>query len=137
MTEGSHMTWEKFLFVTLGGGLGSLCRYSLSEALRLWLGHPFPWGTFTVNLAGCFAIGLLSGLGDHRPAFSPEARALLIAGFLGGFTTFSSFAYETVHLSRTGEVPMAVANVLLQVLLGLLAAWGGRLLAEGLWPLHP
>jgi CrcB protein len=85
----------------------------------------FPYGTLYVNLLGCGAIGVLGALADVRNVLSPEARAFLLIGVLGGFTTFSSFAYETLALARDGESLKATANALLHVTGCLVAAWVG------------
>ena len=87
----------------------------------------------TVNLLGCFAIGLLGAGVDVRNLFSPDVRALVFIGLLGGFTTFSTFAYETLALGRDGESLRAGANVLLHLTGCLLAAWLGAAAGRGLW----
>jgi CrcB protein len=124
----------KLLLVGLGGGLGAVARYWLSgvvqEALR---NVTFPYGTLTVNVLGCLIIGGLSYLGEARGVLTQEARLLLITGFLGGFTTFSTFGNETVGLARGGESGPALANVAAHVALGLGAVWAGRALALWLW----
>jgi fluoride exporter len=91
---------------------------------------PFPSGTFAVNLAGCFAIGLVGALGLERAAISPEARVFLMVGILGGFTTFSSFAWETLGLLTLRDALRAALYVAGSVFLGLAGAWLGRLLGR-------
>ena len=108
------------VLVGVGGFLGSIVRYLISRAGQDLLGNPwFPYGTLAVNVIGCMVIGILAGVGDSRGTFSPETRALLIIGFLGGFTTFSAFGYETFNLARDGRFLGAFANVSLHLFLGL------------------
>jgi CrcB protein len=91
-----------------------------------------PWGTLVVNVAGCFAIGLLGGLADTRGVLTASARLFLLIGVLGGFTTFSTFGYETLGLLREQALARAFLNVGLQLALGLGAAWAGLALSR-LW----
>jgi len=112
--------------VFLGGGIGSVCRYAMASALQRTYPGPFPTGTFWVNLAGCFAIGLVGALGLERAALSPEARTFLMVGILGGFTTFSSFAWETLGLLSVKDILRATLYVGGSVFLGLLGTLLGR-----------
>jgi CrcB protein len=118
------------LLAFVGGGIGSACRYALTLALHKSLPGPFPVGTFSVNLAGCFAIGLLGALGLERAAIPPEARTFLIVGVLGGFTTFSSFAWETLELLSARDVLRAAVYACGSVVLGLLGVFLGRALGR-------
>jgi fluoride exporter len=93
----------------------------------------FPVGTLAVNLIGCLVIGFLAQWADARGAFTTEARAFMVIGVLGGFTTFSSFGNDTFNLARNGWLALALANVGANVVIGLFAVWLGRLLAAGLW----
>jgi CrcB protein len=112
--------------VGLGGAAGSIMRYGLSGAAQRFANTAtFPIGTLVVNVAGCLGIGVLAGLADGRFMLGPHARAFLFLGVLGGFTTFSTFGYETMMLARDGEHLRALANVFLQVALCLTAAWMG------------
>jgi CrcB protein len=112
--------------VGLGGFVGSALRFLVGGWVHRALpGTSFPVGTFTVNLVGCLVIGLLGGLIDLRQALGPNGRLFLMIGLLGGFTTFSSFSYETFALAQDAEWLRAAANVGLQVVLGLGAAWAG------------
>jgi CrcB protein len=114
------------LAVALGGAFGSVARYLLSRGLHRALSQPwFPVGTLAVNVLGCLIIGFLGALADHRQLFSPELRLLLFIGVLGGFTTFSSFGYETLALARDGELLAAGGNVVAQLVLGLGGVWLG------------
>jgi CrcB protein len=114
----------------VGGGIGSVCRYAMTLALHKSLPGPFPAGTFTVNLVGCFAIGLLGALGLERSAIPPEARTFLIVGVLGGFTTFSSFAWETLELISARDVLRAAVYACGSVVLGLIGVFLGRALGR-------
>ncbi len=93
----------------------------------------FPFGTLVVNLAGCLVIGFLAQLAETRGVFSPEARALVFVGVLGGFTTFSSFGNETLNLARSGAMGGALANIGLNVVIGLFAVGLGRWMAALIW----
>ncbi|GMU94136.1 MAG: putative fluoride ion transporter CrcB [Candidatus Hydrogenedentota bacterium] len=119
------------LLVGAGGFVGSVGRYLLSgwvqnSVRQAWL----PYGTLAVNVVGCLLIGWISGLAENREVFRPETRVLLLIGVLGGFTTFSTFGYETFHLARDGEWVKAAGNVTAQVVLGFLAVWAGHALSR-------
>lgn len=121
----------KALLVGLGGFLGAISRYGLNGFVYGILREPlFPYGTLLVNVLGCLAIGFLAGLAEARGLFSPEARVFLLIGFLGSFTTFSTFGYETLQLLRGGDLGAAAVNVGAQVLLGLGGVWAGDALAR-------
>lgn len=115
------------LLVGTGGFIGSVCRYLLGGAVQRML-HTlrFPYGTLAVNVIGCFLIGFVYGLGNSKQFFSTEARLFLATGFLGGFTTFSSFGYETFALATDVHITAALGNVALQVIIGLTAVWLGN-----------
>lgn len=122
------------LFVGVGGFAGAILRYVLSgyvqQAMR---SATFPYGTLAVNVFGCFVIGLLSQLVESHGLFTADARALVLPGFLGGFTTFSSFGNETMNLFRGAQSQSAVVNVAANILLGLGAVWFGRSVAALIW----
>ena len=121
---------KNLLLVGAGGFLGSVLRYVAGGAVQAAARHVhFPWGTLAVNAAGCLLIGLLGGLAETRHVLSPEQRLFLITGFLGGFTTFSAYGFETYYLVRVGEPGLAAANALGQVALGLACVWAGHALA--------
>jgi len=118
--------WFQILLVGLGGFVGSSARYLLSGlAHRLSPFTGFPVGTLAVNVIGCAIIGLLGGLGDLRQGLGTSERLFLLIGVLGGFTTFSTFAYETMSLAQDSQFARALANLALQVVVGLAAAWLG------------
>lgn len=120
--------------VALGGAFGSVSRYLLGTWIQsASKSIDFPYGTLTVNLLGCFVIGLLSQLAETRGVFTPETRALVFIGVLGGFTTFSSFGNDTINLLRDGETVNALANIGANVILGLALVWMGRTAAFWIW----
>ncbi len=128
------MFMDRVLLVGLGGFIGSASRYLLSGlAQSLFRNLVFPIGTVIVNLTGCFIIGLLSQLTESQNAFTDMGRALVFAGILGGYTTFSTFGNESINLFRTGEYGLATLNVLVQVLGGLFLVWLGRTTGHLIW----
>ena len=112
--------------IGLGGACGSVLRYLVAGwAQQLSNTTTFPVGTLAVNVIGCLVIGVLAGLSENAGVFGPMARAFLLIGLLGGFTTFSTFAYETTALTRDAQFFSAFLNIALQVTTGLFAAWLG------------
>lgn len=119
-----------YLLVGVGGALGSMTRYAIGGLLgRMKAGWTFPLETLVINVTGCVVIGLLAGWGEARGVFSPSARAFLFVGVLGGYTTFSTFGYESFQLLREGLWPAALLSVAGQVVLGLLGVWAGHALS--------
>ncbi|MDQ2963646.1 MAG: fluoride efflux transporter CrcB [Pseudomonadota bacterium] len=117
---------QSILLVALGGALGSVARYQLSVwVLYRTVDWRFPLGTFLVNIAGCFIIGILAGFAMKDGFFSDEARIFLFTGIVGGFTTFSAFGLETFYLLRRSEIAVAGSYVALSVIVGLLVLWLG------------
>ena len=122
------------IFVAVGGAFGSVFRYLLGTWTQTASKSlDFPYGTLTVNLLGCFAIGFLAQLAEARGVFTSETRAFVFIGILGGFTTFSSFGNETINLLREGENWNALANVSANVIFGLILVWLGRTAAYWIW----
>lgn len=114
------------LWVGIGGFLGAICRYTGNMAVaKTGLFPYFPVGTLLVNLTGCFLIGVIAYFSDTRDVLSHSTRLFIFTGFLGAFTTFSSFGHETVALLREQLPWAALANVVLHVVLGLLFVWLG------------
>ena len=111
------------LLIAIGGAVGSVCRYLVSSAVLRALGTLFPAGTFVVNVIGCLAFGAIAGATQERFTLTPEVRALLLAGVLGGFTTFSSYMHESVVLVREGQFLWAGLNLGGQVVSGFVAFW--------------
>jgi CrcB protein len=108
------------LVIAAGGALGSAARYLLSQFVQRTAGTLFPLGTFAVNLVGCIVFGAIAGAAEQRVALSPQLRAFLLVGILGGFTTFSSYAFESYALIRDGQFLAASLNIAGQVVTGLL-----------------
>jgi len=122
---------RELLLVGGGGFIGSIGRYLLGGwAHSLFPRATFPLGTLLVNVCGCLLIGLVAGLIEIKQMFGPEVRLFVLIGLLGGFTTFSTFSYETLAMLRDGQFLRALGNVMLQVVLCLVAAWLGYLLAR-------
>lgn len=117
------------IWIAIGGALGSVLRYMLGGALQQFSAKGFPIGTLSVNVLGCLVIGILMqkflGVQAH-----PVAKAFLIVGFCGGFTTFSAFSAETIGLMLGGEMGRATIYVVLSVVLCLLATWAGMIMAR-------
>lgn len=118
------MIWQS-LMVVIGGALGSLARFAVATLLLGRWGSRFPYGTLAVNVSGCFLIGWLMTLPSMRLTDAVPLRLLLVTGFLGGFTTFSAFGYETAVLIRQGSTSAAAINILSNVLAGLAAVLAG------------
>ncbi|HBH36614.1 MAG TPA: fluoride efflux transporter CrcB [Gammaproteobacteria bacterium] len=122
----------QLLMVGAGGALGAIGRYLLSTWVYSLTGRAFPWGTLAVNLLGSLLIGFLSVWLLERMTLSTEMRALLMVGFLGAFTTFSTFSLETLLLLEEGAVARAGVNVAASVIICIFAAWMGTLIAKAM-----
>jgi fluoride exporter len=120
----------KYLLVLGGGGMGALVRFLTGTAITTRFGGSFPLGTLTINVSGSFLIGLLMTLLTERFRLDPNWRFLLVVGFLGGYTTFSSFEWETFTTVRDGSLTAGLLNVVLSVILGYLAVWLGSSIAR-------
>jgi fluoride exporter len=120
----------KLLLIGLAGLLGTLGRYFLSGIIARRFGETFPSGTLIVNVVGCFLAGLLFYLMQERFLVNQTMRTVVMIGFLGGFTTFSSFGLQTFTLLRDGELWFAALNIVASNLLGLLMVWAGYTLAK-------
>lgn len=121
----------KILLILLGGALGTLARYGASGFAQQKYNGVFPVGTLTVNLVGSFLIGLLWGIAENS-TLNPNIRTFLFIGILGGFTTFSTFSLETLNLLRDGEFKLALVNILLNNVIGIILAFVGLLLAKNI-----
>jgi CrcB protein len=113
------------LAIAAGGATGALMRFWVSTATYAWLGRGFPWGTLMVNVLGSFAMGLLYILFIERLTAGPELRAFLLIGFLGAFTTFSTFSIETFNLIEEAQIGKALLNAGGSVMICIAAAWLG------------
>lgn len=118
------------LAVALGGAAGSVARFCTTNAVYEWLGRDFPFGTLTVNVVGGLLMGFLTELLIARFVVATEWRALVLVGFLGGFTTFSTFSMETWLLVQEGDFAKATLNALVSVVLCVAAVWAGINLAR-------
>ena len=116
-----------YLWIAAGGALGSMARYACSSLVAGWFGETFPLGTLIINVLGSFVIGLFAGLTgpDGRLMVSGDIRQFVMVGICGGYTTFSSFSYQTLTLAQDGEYARAGVNVVASVVLCLLAVWLG------------
>lgn len=121
---------EKWIYLILGGVLGTVCRYLLSGAVYHKTGTVFPWGTLVVNLAGCFIIGFLDVVFEKKLLVIHNYRILLMTGFCGAFTTFSSVMLETSDLLKQGQYVYALGNMALTIGAGFVAFRWGAVLAE-------
>lgn len=122
MTGGSHPGLSPTAItalLALAGAAGTLCRYGLVRLVQGWWGHHFPMGTLAVNLLGCILFGFLWQVLEERGGWGVQARIVALGGFMGAFTTFSTYANETLDLMRRGEVLMALGNMALQNVAGL------------------
>lgn len=115
----------QILAIAAGGSIGAVMRFLVSTGVYGWFGRGFPYGTLVVNVLGSLVMGLLYELFLQRLSVSPEIRAVLLVGFLGAFTTFSTFSIETINLIEQGYLIKAITNVLASVVLCILAAWCG------------
>lgn len=122
--------WLRLALIGLAGGAGALARYGLAGWVQRAGGDAFPWGTLTVNMLGCFLFGLVWALGGEGRPLSSDARLILLSGFMGALTTFSTFASDTNVLIGVGRWPAAALNVGGQVLAGLLLLSLGLLLGK-------
>jgi fluoride exporter len=126
---------NKVILVMAGGSLGALARYALAIYIAQAWGTRFPWGTLLINLSGCFLIGLAFALGQERHILSPATQLLFMTGFLGAYTTFSTYGLETANFARAGHASVALVNVLASNMGGLLLVvaglWVGRILFRG------
>ncbi len=128
--------WIEYLVVLLFGAAGVGARLAVYGIASFLVGDTLPWGTFFANVSGCFAIGLFAGLtGPDAPfLLSPLIRQAVMVGFLGGYTTYSSFSLNTINLLADGQTAYALANIFATLLLCLVGTWAGLILANALSP---
>ncbi|MBF0519913.1 MAG: fluoride efflux transporter CrcB [Nitrospirae bacterium] len=127
MTDNVYKT---YLIVGTGGFLGAVARYAIGGWFGKRWGISFPWGTLFINVSGCFLIAFLMSILTERYMFNPHWRLFLVVGFLGAYTTFSTFEYETGQLLKGGEFLYAALNVSLSVVIGFIALKSGETLAK-------
>ncbi len=118
------------LAIGTGGFVGALSRYWVGRQVHFWLGSGFPYGTLTVNALGSLCLGFLTGVFQNHPTLHPEVRLGLTTGFLGAFTTFSTFSTETVMLILQGDLPRAAINILSNIVVCLTLCFVGMHLAK-------
>jgi CrcB protein len=123
-------TLTKYLAVAAGGALGAVARYFLGGTILSRVASPFPTATFVINVTGSFILGFFLTLVTERAQFSPHVRLAVAVGFVGAYTTFSTFEYETLRLTEEGRMMLALLNVILSVVVGFAAVWGGMALVH-------
>lgn len=116
---------KNLIMVAIGGSAGSVLRYLCQRWVYQFYPHAFPWGTFLVNISGCFLIGIFYSVSEKSNILTPEWRLLLTTGFCGGFTTFSAFAFENLTLFRAGDISYFILYILASIILGIAAVLGG------------
>lgn len=121
---------QKYFFIAIGGSLGAIARYWVGAAIADRLGTKFPYGTFVINITACLIIGFSLVFLDRRTELSPAWRFLIPVGFVGAYSTFSTFEWETFTTLQTGAFFSAALYVALSFFLGLIAVWCGVLLAR-------
>jgi CrcB protein len=125
---------SKYILVMLGGALGAVSRFVVGTLILKFYSAVFPLGTFLVNVTGSFLVGLLMMLFLNRPAINANWRLFVVTGILGGYTTFSTFEWESFTAFRGGASAVALLNVLLSVALGFAGVWLGVVISNRLWP---
>ncbi|MGC1783557.1 MAG: fluoride efflux transporter CrcB [Acidobacteriaceae bacterium] len=121
---------QKYFFIAIGGSLGAIARYWVGAAIADRMGTKFPYGTFVINITACLIIGFSLVFLDRRTELSPAWRFLIPVGFVGAYSTFSTFEWETFTTLQTGAFFLAALYVALSFFLGLIAVWCGVLLAR-------
>ncbi|TAK39652.1 MAG: fluoride efflux transporter CrcB [Saprospiraceae bacterium] len=124
--------FRSLIIIGIGGFTGSIGRYLLSNFVNNFISSAFPYGTFAVNLAGCFFIGVIYALFDRGNILTPEWRLFLATGFCGGFTTFSTFSYESIKLAEGGEFFNLSMNIAASVILGFAATYFGMVIIKSI-----
>ena len=121
---------QKYFFIAAGGSLGAIARYWVGSEVASRLGTKFPYGTFVINISACVIIGFSLTYLGKRAELNPAWRYLIPTGFVGAYSTFSTYEWETLSSVRTGAFSLAALYAIGSLLLGLLAAWAGAILAE-------
>jgi len=121
---------QKLILIGIAGAVGALARYGLAGVVQSAFKMNFPWGTAVVNILGCFLFGLIWSICESRSAIRPEARVIVLTGFLGAFTTFSTFVFETVGLIRDSQLLAACGNLMFQNTVGIVFLFAGMMLGR-------
>jgi CrcB protein len=122
--------WQRWVWLAVLGAVGTLARYFLDGFVQMAVGNRFPWGILLVNSLGCGLFGVVWSLAEGRQLISHDARAVILTGFMGAFTTFSTFSFQTGQLMQQSHWGLAGANVAAQIVLGLAALFGGLALGR-------
>jgi CrcB protein len=121
---------QKYFLIALGGALGSMARYWVGSTIGNWMGTKFPYGTFVINITACVIIGFSLTFLARRADLSPAWRFLVPVGFIGAYSTFSTYEWETLSTIRNGAFLLAAIYAVISFILGLAAVWGGSAIAE-------
>jgi len=121
---------QKYLLIAFGGALGSMARYWVGTAVANRMGTKFPYGTFVINITACVIIGFSLTVLAKRADLNPAWRFLVPVGFIGAYSTFSTYEWETLSTIRTGAFSLAAFYAISSLILGLAAVWGGSVIAE-------
>ena len=130
--DGYYAMWQKLILIALAGACGTLARYGLAGLVQRWSGPGFPWGTVAVNVLGCLLFGIVWGLASERWGMNTQARIVILVGFLGAFTTFSTFVSETSQLLVSSKLLYALGNMVLQNTIGIGAFFLGIALGRAI-----
>ncbi len=125
MPPADPQLWQRLVLLAVAGAAGTLARYGLHTLVHRFVSTEFPWGTLLVNAVGCLLFGLVWALAEERVLVSAATRLILLAGFMGAFTTFSSFAFETGYLLHQSKYLLAAGNLLVQNTLGIALVFAG------------
>ncbi len=123
---------QKYLLIAAGGALGAIARYWVGSTISGRMGTKFPYGTFVINITACLIIGFTLTYLDRRAGLSPAWRFLIPVGFIGAYSTFSTYEWETLSTLRMGAFALAALYVVGSLVVGLVATWCGALLAEAI-----
>ncbi|VAW96000.1 Fluoride ion transporter CrcB [hydrothermal vent metagenome] len=126
------LAFNQLAFIAVGGAIGAVLRFLVSNGVHSFMSRDFPYGTLTVNVVGSFLMGLTYVMLIERLNLSPEWRAFIIVGLLGAFTTFSTFSIETLLLIESSELSKALINIILSVVLCIMGSWIGIILGRQL-----
>jgi fluoride exporter len=121
---------QKYFLIALGGALGSMARYRVGSTIANRMGTKFPYGTFVINITACVIIGFSLTFLAKRAGLNPAWRFLVPVGFIGAYSTFSTYEWETLSTIRTGAFSLAAIYAVSSLILGLAAVWGGSVIAE-------